>query len=111
VTTEHFEDNPFFVLELPISATLIDIDRTGRKLIAQLTIGALSAQRYASPFGTRTRDESKVRSAMATLGDPAERALCRFWAQGAVMREASPAPPAWSSAFEAIHWRAECTVE
>ena len=109
MTSEHFEDNPFFVLGLPTTATLSDVERTGQKLLAQLRIGARGAQEYASPFGARTRDESKVRSALATLRDPVKRALCGFWAQGAMTREAIPAPPSWTSALETIHWRAECT--
>ncbi len=66
-------DNPFFVLELPITATAMDVERRGKMLLAKLELGLDAATRYASPSGTRQRTADDVRRAMQALADPLRR--------------------------------------
>ena len=66
--------NPFFVLELDASATVVDVDRQGKRLLAELELAKKSARSFPSPFGRQPRDEARVRAAMATLRDPRLRA-------------------------------------
>jgi hypothetical protein len=67
--------NPFFVLELDADASAVDVDRQGKKLLAELELGKNSARSFASPFGALPRDEAGVRAAMAALRDPRLRSL------------------------------------
>lgn len=66
-------DNPFFVLELPATATSMDIERQGKKLLAMLELGLASVATYASPLGPRPRTTDDVRRAQQTLQDPTRR--------------------------------------
>jgi len=66
-------DNPFFVLDLPATATAMDIERQGKKLLAMLELGLASVATYSSPLGPRTRTVDDVRRAQQTLQDPARR--------------------------------------
>jgi hypothetical protein len=109
VTTHRFADNPYFVLGLPTTATMIEIERAGQKLQSLLGIGAASARQYTTPVGIQTRDEAKVRSAVAALRDPAQRLLHQLWAEGAVHQERDASPPAWDTGFENMRWRVACT--
>lgn len=72
-------ENPFYVLGVARSATRMEVERAGQKLLAQLAIGVGSAQTYRTPFGTRERDESAVRSALSTLRDPEKRVVFELW--------------------------------
>ena len=47
-----------------------------------LALGLAGADRYATPFGERTRTEDDVRTAMAMLRDPNRRIVCELWARG-----------------------------
>jgi hypothetical protein len=104
MTREELEQNPFFVLGVAPTSSRMDIERAAQKLLAQLAIGAASAQVYSTPFGTRSRDEALVRSALTTLRDPERRVLLELWA------EAKPAP-SWAApepfdeAPASIGWR------
>jgi hypothetical protein len=102
------ERNPFFVLELPATATRLEVERAGQKLLGQLAIGSASAQSYATPFGAMPRDESAVRTALAALRDPERRVLHELWAQTLESEPASEAS-AWREAFDSIGWRGPCT--
>jgi len=66
-------DNPFFVLDLPATATSMDIERQSKKLLAMLELGLASVTTYASPLGPRPRTTDEVRRAQQTLLDPARR--------------------------------------
>ncbi len=66
-------DNPFFVLDLPATATAMDVERQGKKLIAMLELGLAAVATYASPLGPRARTVDDVRRAQHTLLDPARR--------------------------------------
>ena len=111
MTSNRLEDNPFFILELPVIASRADVERAGQKLLALLAVGAASAHLYATPLGTRERDENKVRAAVATLRNPEERLLNELWASTCAPPGAAVAPLAWSTAFRSIHWRGPCTAD
>jgi len=102
-------ENPFFVLEVPTSATRMEVERAGQKLLAQLAIGVVSVQRYETPFGEAERDESLVRSALSALRDPEQRAIFELWAMDSPGEAESHALPAWPRALESIGWRGPCT--
>jgi hypothetical protein len=74
-------DNAFYVLELPITASPHDVERQGQKLLGMLKLGLSSAARYPTPVGEGTRDEDKVRVAMAKLRDPDRRLEEELWAR------------------------------
>ena len=105
------EHNPFFVLALPITATRMEVERTGQKLLAQLAIGAKSAKTYETPFGRFERDENAVRAALAALRDPEQRVLHELWGEGPPPDAApGPAPP-WRRSLRSIGWRAPDQAE
>jgi hypothetical protein len=79
--TRHLE-NPFLVLELPISAGTAEVERQGQKLLAMLAAGLDQAGEYCTPLGRHPRGAELVRSAMAELRDPARRLAHEFWAAG-----------------------------
>lgn len=88
--------NPFFVLELSPEAGPLDVERQGKRLVAELELGRPSARRFPSPFGEQPRDETAVRAAVAALRDPRLRALyARFVPPRAVWPLSPPAdvPP------------------
>lgn len=100
---EELERNPFWVLGVAASATRIEVERAGQRLLAQLGVGAASAQSYSTPWGPRPRDEAAVRTALAALRDPMTRALAELWVDvGAVTRRA---PAAFSGALASVGWR------
>jgi len=66
-------ENPFFILELPPTATAMEIERQGKKLLAKLDLGLATAASYPSPMGARPRSADDVRRAMQALSDPRRR--------------------------------------
>lgn len=74
-------DNAFYVLDLPVAASQHDVERQGQKLLGMLKLGLSSATRYPTPVGEGTRDEDKVRVAMAKLRDPDRRLEEELWAR------------------------------
>jgi hypothetical protein len=66
-------ENPFFILELPPTATPMEIERQGKKLLAKLDLGLAAAAMYPSPLGARPRSADDVRRAMQALSDPRRR--------------------------------------
>lgn len=75
------QQNPFFVLGLSPSASRTEVERTGQKLLGQLSLGLESARRYETPWGSAERDEAAVRAALADLRDPARRAAAELGAR------------------------------
>jgi hypothetical protein len=108
MTRGELERNPFWVLGVPPTATRLEVERAGQKLLAQLSIAATSAQTYATPFGPRPRDEALVRNALAVLRAPEERVLLELWADTAATPEASAGPAPWPDALASIAWKAPC---
>ena len=103
-------DNPFFVLEIDPSATRMEVERSGQKLLAQLAIGVGAAKSYPTPFGKRERDESAVRAALSALRDPEKRALYELWyVEEAGSEEATVPLRPWPHALRSIGWRGPCT--
>lgn len=72
-------ENPFLVLGLAPTATRVEIERQGAKLLAMLQVGLKAAQTYATPFGPKPRDTELVRAAIAALREDADRPLHAFW--------------------------------
>jgi hypothetical protein len=79
-------DNPFFVLELPPTATPLEVERQGRKLLGMLDLGLPQAQTYATPRGPRGRTADGVRVAVQILLDPVRRLPFEPWAAAEVPR-------------------------
>ena len=65
--------NPFYVLELPSTATPGDIERQGKKLLGLFEVGAERARTYSCVLGTFPRDPTMIREATAALRDPKRR--------------------------------------
>lgn len=84
--------NPFFVLDLPPSATPGEIERAGRKLIALLEVGGAAATQYVCAFGTFPRDATMIREAMNVLRDPKQRAKESLLASLIAPASAAPTP-------------------
>lgn len=89
--TARLRDNPFFVLGLATTASRIEVEREGQKLLGMLELGLAAAARYASPLGWHARTPDLVRAAVATLRDPRRRLSAEAWARHAVIA-AGPAP-------------------
>ena len=101
---ETLEENPFLVLGIEATASRMEIERAGQKLLAQLAIDSASAKTYSTPFGNRSRDEAKVRTALAALRDPEQRVLHELWAQALTDGETVELPR-WREALESVGWR------
>lgn len=104
-------ENPFYVLEIPTTASRLEVERAGQKLLALLTIKSESAQTYRTPFGPRRRDEALVRAALAALRDPGVRLRHELWFDATLHHEPAPHDAAWDAAFRSIDWGAPCTVD
>ncbi len=105
MTRDELENNPFLVLGITPTASRMEVERAGQKLLAQVAIGAASALTYTTRFGPRPRDEALVRQALASLRDPQQRVIAELWAE--VSDEVAPPEPlpAWSQAPASIGWR------
>jgi hypothetical protein len=102
--------NPFWVLELPASASAAEVERQGQKLLAMLGVGLADATTYPTPTGPRPRDEALVRHALQCLRDPDQRAAWEVFARLSPDTEAptargADAPAPWPDALTALGWR------
>ncbi len=79
---DRWADNPFFVLELPVTATRAEIERAGQKWLGMLELDLSRARIYTTPVGARARTPELVRAAMAELRDPARRLAHELWCLG-----------------------------
>lgn len=73
-------DNPFYVLGLPRTASAMEIEREGSKLLAMLELQLAESKSYGTPLGAFARSPEKVREAMAELRDPARRLVHEVFA-------------------------------
>jgi hypothetical protein len=101
------DENPFFVLDLAVDVAPAEIERTARRLLAELEIGRSAARVYASPRGLLPRTPELVRAAAAELRDPARRLAHELRARVPVRAEAVVAPAAlpWPVAARALGLR------
>lgn len=104
---KHVTENPFFVLELTPSCSLMDIERAGQKWLSMLKVGMAAARVYKTPVGEQPRDEDAVRRAMADLRDPALFEKMAFWAhrdawRAAEMPAAKADVPRWLEAHQRL---------
>lgn len=109
MSPERLAENPFYVLELPVTASRVEVERAGQKLLSLLAISAASAKVYRTPFGPRPRDEAMVRAAVAALRDPQTRLRHELWVEPGSSQAEPPQRFAWSSAFLSVGWRVPCT--
>jgi hypothetical protein len=93
---ERVTQNPFYVLELPTSASRSDVERAGQKLLALLGVESAAARRYRTPAGELDRDADLVRRSLGRLRDPDERVLWELW----VCEDAACAPAGGAAGFE-----------
>ncbi len=80
VAVHPLAENPFFVLELPPTATPMEIERQGKKLLGMLELELASAQTFPTPYGAKLRTPERVREAVQLLLDPARRLPFEPWA-------------------------------
>lgn len=73
-------DNPFFVLELPVTAGAREVEREAARLLGMLELGLAAAATYPTPLGPRARTVDAVRAAAAELRDPRRRLAAELWA-------------------------------
>lgn len=99
-----WQRNPFFVLEMPISASRAELERAGQKLLALLELGTARVRTCQTPLGVIERDADLVRAALAALRDPETRAVAELWATVAP-QDAPPAPAPWVDAKRVVGWR------
>ena len=105
--------NPFYVLGLRPSATRLEVEREGQKLLGMLELGLRAAATYPTPLGAFPRTASDVRQAMAELRDPERRLLHELWAAldpmaGAAAAGGGPGAEGrlapWPGARRALGW-------
>ena len=103
-------ENPFYVLELPVSATPLEIERQGQKLLSMITVGLQKAMSYPTPLGGMPRDADLVRRCLDELRDPRRRVLHEVWASLEPSVEATleapdtPTRPRWANARRQLGW-------
>ncbi|MDP2345157.1 MAG: hypothetical protein Q8O67_29705 [Deltaproteobacteria bacterium] len=73
-------DNPFFVLELPPTATPMEIERQGKKLLSMLDLELQKSLTFQTPYGPQPRTPERIREAVQLLLDPARRLPFEPWA-------------------------------
>ena len=107
-----WRSNPFFVLDIKLDASQVEVERAGQRLLGLLTVGSVGIERYVTPLGPATRDADKVRQALAALRDPNERVLHELWAHVSRQADAEQRPEpieGWETANVAIGWTETCT--
>ena len=72
--------NPFFVLELPVTAGPREVEREAQRLLGMLELGLAAAATYPTPMGAMVRRPEDVRAAAAALRDPRRRLVAELWA-------------------------------
>jgi hypothetical protein len=101
-------ENPFWVLELPLTASRIEARRAADRLLGLLAVSSSAARSYPTPFGPRPRDEALVRRALAALDDTEARVIDELWAETPPLEPLPAEPGGWDGALASIGWRASC---
>ena len=110
--------NPFFVLELPVTAGPREVEREAARLLGMLELGLAAAATYRTPMGMGERRAEDVRAASAALRDPRRRLVAELWAAGGIEDGAETVTAAetgtatvtveavagWEGAFAAAGW-------
>lgn len=78
---QRWRQNPFFLLGVAPTASDAEIEREGRKLLAQLELGLQAVVLAQTPLGTVERTPDAVRAALAQLRDPRKRQRHALWAR------------------------------
>jgi hypothetical protein len=106
-----WRENPFYLLGLDPSASELEVEREGRKLLAQLELGLAAVRVAHTPVGDVTRTPERVRDALAELRDSRKRKRHALWARLPVANIESPngesshnARAPWSEAMSAVGW-------
>ena len=72
-------NNPFWVLDLPVDASMAAVERKGELLLSMLALGMAEATRFHTPLGLEERSPEMVREALAELRNPDRRLLYEWW--------------------------------
>jgi hypothetical protein len=72
-------NNPFWVLDLPVDASLEAVERKGELLLSMLAAGMAGAASFRTPLGLEERTPEMVREALAELRNPDQRLLHEWW--------------------------------
>ena len=102
-----WRSNPFFVLEVSIAASRLEIERAGQRLLALLAVGAADSHHYDTPLGPATRNADSVREALQLLRDPDERIVHELMAniaQSACHRAGENFAYLWNASEHALGW-------
>jgi hypothetical protein len=78
---KRWRENPFFLLGILPGASELEIEREGRKLLAQLELGLKAVRSVETPLGPVERTPDNVRAALVELKDPRKRRAYALWAQ------------------------------
>lgn len=96
------KENPFLILGVAATASPMEIERAGQKLLALLEIGAASAQYYTGHDGPCLRRKEAVRQALADLRNPERRLLAELWSQHTVTENNLSTLEPWKNAPELL---------
>lgn len=72
-------ENPFYVLDVAVTATRTEVERAGQRWLAQLGVGAHAAKFYQTPLGAFERTPDLVRQSLAQLREPGTRLTYEIW--------------------------------
>jgi hypothetical protein len=96
---QHLRENAFFVLGASPDAERSEIERTGQRLLGELSLGRKEACTYRTPLGVEERTAERVRAALADLRDPVRRLSHEIWARVPASTVEPVAPPfSWALA-------------
>lgn len=95
--------NPFWVLDLPPSATGVEVARAAKKIEMMLAAGAEGAELWSCPFGSGRRDLDLVRWAQHELREPPRRVFWEFLASP--LAPVAPGPGVPAAVEAALGWR------
>ena len=101
-------DNPFFVLDIGVEATPIEVERAAQRLLALLELGGAKSRSFETPFGSAERNADLVRQSLTALRIPQQRKMYEILTEVAPVteREQDSLSRPWQEASRAIGWQA-----